>query len=805
VGFDKTVPSQITEYEVYEAESTDELRKVASEKVDLPDGFQYDPDYFYMWIRIISSGEFYGPNKNGDYFSTEELLKSYETFNDAHVFKNHENKKIEKAIGRIFSVRWNPIMKCVEIFKGVDRKLAPEIVRGFMKGFLTDVSMGCKVPYTVCSICGNKARRQSEFCNHVKNYRMQYLGNGERVFEINYEPKFHDSSVVLNGAERVAKALMIFDQPEDGTLVQSFQKAASANGVMHFVRLTDHELEKVASFNEKAIHPLLRPYEQEKIASMNPMMMKLAELEKDVTGKILNIVSSPFETKPKAAEQLIQIVKFLTEKRLDEEVLKSIAHSLDQLSKTEGVSVSKAFSTFIGVAELMGIELFPTELHTILCELTSARFEKSMTLSDSDKDEAYPSDFAKGIKTTLQATEQLPHFDDPSDLFHAYDEFPRHEEAFRGNPSSFFGSAQTESHLGEEAPIHMVRVIRRTLEPFMDMRSHHSEHLLPRLSVILGGHRPLIGNHDVARDLQVMSAPQTLGDMLAGIAYTNYQQMRPQVMVARLTKTAKFFDSDLEKLASDKPYKGIKRRHLLMTAVPAMYGASMFEKNRRENGRNLSDVENFIADRPDVLAGGMVLAGKPLSAAIGKGVIGARKATGKGIKNVADKAKELNGKAKEGFKKMTSEEVTSFVKLADSMDSGAFSAFDDVMLLKFATANGINNKTVGALKVASLLTIGGMDKEASAVLSKYELNENAVGLFLQEAGAYTSEHLEKAAEDFSNTLVLDGLIDQRSFATTAHGRLLDAFVFKKIGDLTKKKTPGVETPKVKGVESHVSQ
>src|SRR5690606_11824218 len=106
--------------------------------------------------------------------------------------------------GKIFSVRWNPIMKCVELFKGIDRKIAPEIVRGFEKGFLTDVSMGCRVPYTVCSVCGNKARRQSEFCHHVKQHRMQYLGNGERVFEINHKPKFHDSSVVLNGAERVA-------------------------------------------------------------------------------------------------------------------------------------------------------------------------------------------------------------------------------------------------------------------------------------------------------------------------------------------------------------------------------------------------------------------------------------------------------------------------------------------------------------------------------------------------------------------------------------------------------------------------
>src|SRR5690606_15240109 len=119
----------------------------------------------------------------------------------------------------------------------------------------------------------------------------------------------------------VAKALVVFKEEEVPTLVSSFRKAASTDGATRFVRLTDQEMDKVASFDETEKHPLLRPFNEEKLASDNALLSKIAELEKEVTGKILNIVTSPSEVKPKAAEQLVQIVKFLTEKRMDEATL----------------------------------------------------------------------------------------------------------------------------------------------------------------------------------------------------------------------------------------------------------------------------------------------------------------------------------------------------------------------------------------------------------------------------------------------------------------------------------------------------
>lgn len=183
---------------------------------------KYDPDFFYVRVRAISAGEYFGSNKNADYFSEAELVKSHHTFLDAHVFKNHENKDVAKAIGSIVSSNWNNDMKCVELIIKIDRSLAPTIVRGFEKGFTTDVSMGCRVDHTVCSICGNKAKTRAEFCSHVKTMRNKVNPDGSKCFEYNHGPRFHDLSIVLNGADRTAKALEIYR-----TLTPEMQKAAA--------------------------------------------------------------------------------------------------------------------------------------------------------------------------------------------------------------------------------------------------------------------------------------------------------------------------------------------------------------------------------------------------------------------------------------------------------------------------------------------------------------------------------------------------------------------------------------------------
>jgi hypothetical protein len=799
-GFVKYIPSKIMEYKIFDVDSTDELVKVAS-SIDFPEGFVYDPDFLYMWIRIVSSGEHYGPNKNGDYFPHDELVSYWETFNEAHPFQNHKNKNVEDAIGKIVSVRWNPIMKCVEILKGIDRKRVPEVVRGYSKGYLTDVSMGCKVPYTQCSICGNKARRRSEFCDHIKYQRLQFLGNGERVFEINFKPRFHDSSTVLNGAERVAKAFYIFNEPPANYIEPAFRKAASADGTVHYIRVSDYEMEKVAEAQE-GMHPLLKEETLEKVASDTPMMKKIAELEKELTGKLLNIVSSPNKAKMPAMKQMLEVIKFLTDKRMDDTSLKNIAESVKSVAKENGVPTARAFATLIGVAELMGIELFPGELHTLLRYLSDAKFDSDFSSAASGEDPVYPGDYADGIQKAIACVKDSKDFDDPSALLSLYDEAAHNKDDFLNNPISFLSGISDGHEMDSQPTVRMIKVIRNTLNPVAVLRSSNFEQLLPRLSIVLSGHRPIIGGGDVRRDLEMLMNPMSAGDILGRLAYNSYENMRPRMTGTRLIKIASEVEDGMEKSAlvryvppSERPKKlGIGVGKAALMAVPAAYAASAFQKSRRENGRNLTDGQNFVAEHPGVIAGGAVLAGVPLSRAVhgaaratAKGVGAAAKATGKGIEKTVNAIKEP-------FTKISDHHLfEGLVKVADTLSSGAFNVFGDHEVTKrYMSETGASGEEASAVKMATLLSFGEMEKSAFEIMDHYNIPSPEIGRFLKVAAEYLTEEMDKAAEDFTNNMILSAIGDANPLARTLPGRAVDALIFKKLGDIGKPKEPKVD-------------
>jgi hypothetical protein len=791
LAFDKVIPSQIQEYKIYNVNSGDELIKEASD-VDFPPGFVYDADFLYMWVRIVSAGEYYGPNKNGDYFPEDELKAYWETFSEAHPFKNHENKNVENAIGKIITCRWNDVMKCVEILKAIDKKRAPEIVRGYQKGYLTDVSMGCKVPYTLCSICGNKARRRSEFCQHVKYHRMQFLGNGERVFEINYKPKFHDSSTVLSGAERVAKAFFIIDTPPENFIQSSFRKAASNGKTTHYVRSGEIALEKIAG-NETDIHPLLKTSankdQMPKIATSSPMLQKLAELEKELTGKLLNIATSPTDNRPQL-NQMLEIIKFLTEKRLDTESLQNIARSVKGVANENGVPVTRAFTTLIGVAELMGIEFFPQELHTILTALTDAELNSDLNSGVVTTEPLFPREFANGLNRSVKVTSPARDFEDPSSILSLYDEAAHRTDEFTSNPFKFLEGIEDGTEYDEVAPVNMVRVVRKVLSPMIPSRSYHPEHLLPRISVVLKGHRPVIGGEEVRRDFNMISNPTTPGDLLGALAYRLYERSRPKLIRTRLIKVASEIDSPLEKTAL-MPAKGVQKKPGLgpvkmgMIAFPAAYAASAFQKNREENGRYLTDAENFIADKPGIIAGGAILAGVPLTRKIG--------GAGRKVKEAFTAP----------FRKSASNEMfEGLTKLADALPSGEFNVFEGKeVLARYMKETGATSKQASAVKMATLFDFGGMEKESSEIMDYYHVPSHEKGRFLKIAAAYLEEELEKAADEFSENMLLSVIGDTSPLARTLPGRAVDAFLFKKLGDMLEPKEnkqlksgPDIETP-----------
>lgn len=73
----------------------------------------------------------------------------------------------------------------------------------------------CKVPFDVCSICGQKSKTRFDYCQHMMpppELRSVYgpnkiLPDGRRIYVINTQPKFFDISFVFIGADKTAKVM----------------------------------------------------------------------------------------------------------------------------------------------------------------------------------------------------------------------------------------------------------------------------------------------------------------------------------------------------------------------------------------------------------------------------------------------------------------------------------------------------------------------------------------------------------------------------------------------------------------------
>ena len=168
-----------------------------------------DNEKTYLLVVALGAGEYWGANRNGDYFPESALLKHHHTFKHAHVFKQHQNKDPKNAIGEVISAHYNSQMHRVELIISINKALAPDLYRRIVEeNYLPDVSMGTKVPFDECSICHNRAKTRAEYCEHLKYQMGEILPDGRQVYAINWDPKFFDISVVRIGADVTAKALL---------------------------------------------------------------------------------------------------------------------------------------------------------------------------------------------------------------------------------------------------------------------------------------------------------------------------------------------------------------------------------------------------------------------------------------------------------------------------------------------------------------------------------------------------------------------------------------------------------------------
>jgi len=173
------------------------------------------------------------------------LLKDYSTFVEyGTVFVEHDQNP-ERAKGKVLDAIARDMGDTIliDLLFCVDRRHG-DLVNNIETGIANAVSMGCSTKYTVCSICGNVAHDENEYCQHVKNKNVFYRcadGKSRRAAELCYDNTFFDCSIVANPAfaGAIFRKLVASDQVSNQLLANVITKKVSHS--------FDDELIKVAS------------------------------------------------------------------------------------------------------------------------------------------------------------------------------------------------------------------------------------------------------------------------------------------------------------------------------------------------------------------------------------------------------------------------------------------------------------------------------------------------------------------------------------------------------------------------------
>lgn len=280
------------------------------------------PNRIYVLVNALGAGEFWGSNINGDYFPESSLIHKgpvygYETFYSAFPYKHHVNKDPSRSFGKVEVAAWNDAMKRVELVVMIDRELAArfgaqDVCDRLDKGMFPDVSMGCKVPYDLCSVCldWSKYREaqstfdptrhrsvglavlefhrknpirgvsvtRNDYCEHLKNQLNRILGDGRKVYAINDYPRFFDISFVFIGADKTAKVMAklasAYTRGAPYVVVPSWQVAEELG---YEQPATEKSFEKAASAFFAPPPAKTRPEEKVKLSGIEAVRAKLRE------------------------------------------------------------------------------------------------------------------------------------------------------------------------------------------------------------------------------------------------------------------------------------------------------------------------------------------------------------------------------------------------------------------------------------------------------------------------------------------------------------------------------------------------
>lgn len=741
--FDKYTTFSVAQKDIEVMDS--DLIKTAALK--LPDGIQYDPDFLYLKVRGVSAGEYFGANKNNDYFPEAELKKSYKTFLNAHAFKNHENKDIANAIGDVLATEWDDEMKGVMLTIRIDRRIAPTVVRGFEKGFMTDVSMGCRVDHVVCSYCGQKAKTQREYCEHLRMLKGKTFDNGVKVYEINIGPKFHDISAVLNGAEKVAKVSGLYIH-NNKIAFRSDEARIEKISQMNF----DVGMEKAAA---ESIDDSIFEFDH---LSKRAWQEKIADIKKEIQSKILSISKNNLlADHSENGDTDRALFKLMGETYWNDEQCAQIAAKVQKIAQKHRISPSVAFQQFLKILDFAGIELSPKEFAAIGKPFTGIYSESKGYNSIQD-----PKSFMNSVDKTVNNL-SMPRMNF-SELFESI--YKNFLPNVRQIAPSILGSenpvVRTKIIIAKMRPAQTANVgnsaqndLMSVVGPMMPQRSMFPRHFTARIQKMAHTNNgaehyaSLVGceNPQNVQDLEILAQ---------SILYAAYQDQRElnigsEEYFDALQKFASLIegasidnimnDIAFEKVANDKKHRYPLKAHLM--SIPLIYGYSGYQRARINQGENVSNINRYFAENPD-------------HAVIIQAMIAPK--IYKGGTKVADavlkKSKSFLNKA-----------VDATIKSAHQIYNGDI--FKDAEF-DAAVSDKYNANEISALKMATIFYYQGNQTKAEEALFKVALPTNEIDNYLQSASDYLKIKVDNSLDKIASMKELPSDIVSLKVLKQAH-------------------------------------
>ena len=564
----------------------DELREQGSDIASFISTFKPDPGYVYLHVIAMGAGEYYGCNINGDYFPEKDLIERHHTFvTNAKVFKEHDNKPTSPSYGHVVFSWYNPKMHRVELILAIDKVKGKEFIDRQARGEQLEVSMGARVAYDVCSICGNKARKRSDYCEHILRDKRKIYPDGRQPYMINYNPTFFDISIVRRRADRIAYVL---------------EKVASQDAT-------------IASLNAAAFDELdsLIPFaEPPQVFDIEEDFEKTANVEKkaadlDKLAMIKRIQSEAVKVLNTGIEEAMPLIES-TEPDLPPALLDAMAkkHRLEDIMTTFTVNAipmkPEEFTRIVIVKRGMPLDTFADVLKGVKSAVADRDLKMGEYKDDIGKTlQAYliaRSSFLPAVisrlagalrnRDALSKTAATLKLDVPTNYWELN---PALTFGHAKNPPSYTNiesAVAPGAHVIQRYDYSTLPVVRSPQELEMERRRPKLREPMSPLTVgaILGGLYAAYRSSSAVR--AILDSPKNLAILTALAALIHKKMGAPTPTDMQQVKTASW---------------GTTAAKVAIPFVGAHFASAHF-RNLYNNGVPLNSVERYIAENPDILS-----------------------------------------------------------------------------------------------------------------------------------------------------------------------------------------------------------